>query len=122
MKLPGKEIHGNSIPGQVTISSTDNTFTLTMTEECATAECPSHELVSLLAETCSIKDQKHFSLLYTALSNLSMKSINSAFLQQGIRVEGLSLGTCELASTSKTNLCSQTISKLQTDTRLSEVI
>jgi hypothetical protein len=56
------------------------------------AECPSHELVTLIAETCRIKDQKHFSLLYTALSNLSLKSINSAFLQQGIRVEGLALG------------------------------
>jgi hypothetical protein len=92
MNHAGKEIQGNPIPGQVTISSTDNAFTLSMTEACAMAECPSHELVSLIAETCCIKDQKHFSLLYTALSNLSLKSINSAFLQQGIRVEGLSLG------------------------------
>jgi hypothetical protein len=93
MNHAGKEIEGKPISGQVTKSFTDNTFTLFMTENCATAEYPSHELISLIAETCGIKDQKHFSLLFTALSNLGLKSINSAFLQQGIRVEGLSLGT-----------------------------
>jgi hypothetical protein len=100
MDLAGKEIQGNPIPGQVTVRSTENTFTLYMTEKCATAECPSHELVNLLAEMCSIKDQKHFSLLYTVLSKVSLRSINSAFLQQGIRVDGLSLGKHNPGTTS----------------------
>lgn len=34
---------------------------------------------------------KHISLLFTTLSNLSLKSINAAFEQQGIKVEGLEL-------------------------------
>ncbi|KAJ4290882.1 hypothetical protein N0V90_010078 [Kalmusia sp. IMI 367209] len=91
MILPDKEVYGNPIPGHVSISSVDNVLTLVMTEESATAECPSHELVSLLAEACGITDQKHISLLFTALSNLSLKSINAAFVQQGIKVEGLLL-------------------------------
>jgi hypothetical protein len=98
MDLAGKEIQGNPVPGQVTVRSTE--FTLYMTEKCATAECPSHELVSLLAEMCSIKDQKHFSLLYTVLSKVSLQSINTAFLQQGIRVDGLSLGKHKPRTTS----------------------
>lgn len=67
-------------------------MTWVMTEESATAECPSHEFVSMLAGMCGIQDQKHVSLLVTALSKLSLKSINTSFLQQGINVEGLSMG------------------------------
>ena len=74
------------------MTSADNILTLCMTEECATAECPPHELVSLMTETCLIKDQRHFSLMYIALGNASLKTINAAFLQQGIRPEGLRLG------------------------------
>ena len=92
MTLPSnEEIHGNPIPGHVSVSTIDDIVTLTMTEEAATAECPSHELVSLMADICGIKDQEHISLLFTALSKLSLKSINAAFLQQGIKVEGLLL-------------------------------
>ena len=92
LELPNEEIYGNPIPGHVYITSADNLLTLVMTEETASADCPSHELVSLLAETCGIKDQKHISLIFTALSNLSLKKVNAAFLQQGIKVEGLVLG------------------------------
>jgi hypothetical protein len=95
--LTNEEVYGNPIPGHVYISSADNVLTLIMTEETATADCPSHELVTLLAETCGIKDQKHISLLFTALSNLSLKKTNAAFLQQGIKVEGLILGTSNYA-------------------------
>lgn len=86
-----QEISGNPIAGHVSISSTDDTLTLIMTEETATAECPSHELISSLADICGIKDQKHISLLFTTLSNLPLKSINTAFVHQGIKVEGLLL-------------------------------
>jgi hypothetical protein len=67
-------------------------FRLSMTEECATAECPPYELVSLIADACGINEPKHFSLLYTALSNSSTKSISSAFIQQGIHVKGVVFG------------------------------
>ena len=73
--------------------STDGSMTLVMTEEAATAECPSHELVSMLAQTCGIQEQHHITLLLIALGKSSLKSIKAAFLQQGIKVEGLLLGT-----------------------------
>lgn len=93
MTLPNKqEIHGNPIPGHVSISITADQLTLVMTEEAAIAECPSHELISLLAKTCGIEDQKHMSLLFTALSNASLQSIHSVFLKHGIKVEGLLTG------------------------------
>ncbi|KAH8698045.1 hypothetical protein GQ44DRAFT_733432 [Phaeosphaeriaceae sp. PMI808] len=93
MNLAGSEIHGAPIPSQVTLTTTDDKLTLSMTEECATAECPPHELVSLSADTFGIKDSTHYSLLFTALSNSSMKSISSAFSKQGIQVEGLPVET-----------------------------
>ena len=86
-----QEIVGNPIAGHVSILSTDDTLTLIMTEDTATAELPSHELVSALAEICGITDQKHISLLFTTLSNIPLKSINTAYVQQGIKVEGLLL-------------------------------
>jgi hypothetical protein len=68
-------------------------MTLVMTEETATAECPSQELVSMLALTCGIQEQQHMALLLIALGKSSLKSIKAAFLQQGIKVEGLLIGT-----------------------------
>jgi hypothetical protein len=91
MSLSNEKIHGKSIPGYVTIMSTDSSITLVMTEETAAAEYPPHELVSLLARTCGIQEQHHVTLLLIALGKSSLRSINAAFLQQGIRVDGLSL-------------------------------
>jgi hypothetical protein len=91
--LPDQMVHGEPIPGYVTFKSTDSVMTLMVTEEIATAEYPSHELVSMLADICGIEKQSHVTLLSTALCKLSVKSTNTAFLQQGVRVEGLLLGT-----------------------------
>jgi hypothetical protein len=93
MTFSNKEIHGKSIPGCVSIKSTDSSMTLVMTEETATADYPSHELVSMLALTCGIQEQHHITLLLIALGKSSLKSIKAAFMQQGIKVEGLLLGT-----------------------------
>lgn len=73
-------------------------MTLVMTEETAAADYPSDELVSTLAQTCGIKEQQHITLLLLALSKSSVKSINAAFLRQGIKVEGLLPGTSPASS------------------------
>jgi hypothetical protein len=93
MTLSNKEVHGKPIPGYVSMMSTDGSMTLVMTEEIATAESPSHELVSMLAQTCGIQEQHHITLLLIALGKSSLKSIKTAFLQQGIKVEGVFPGT-----------------------------
>lgn len=92
MKLLSKEIIGKPISGYVCMKTTDSSITLMMTEETAAADYPSHDLVSMLALTCGIQEQQHVTLLLIALGNSSLKSINAAFLQQGIKVEGLLLG------------------------------
>jgi hypothetical protein len=91
--LPNHVVHGEPIPGYVTFKSTDSVMTLMVTEEIATAEYPSHELISMLADICGVEKQSHITLLSTALCKLSVKSTNTAFLQQGVKVEGLLLGT-----------------------------
>jgi hypothetical protein len=93
LALPNQVVHGEPLPGYVTFTSTDSVLTLMVTEDIATAEYPSHELVSILADICGIEKQSHITLLSTALCKLSVKSTNNAFLQQGIHVEGLLLGT-----------------------------
>src|SRR2546421_1193215 len=75
LNLDGTEIHGSPVRGQVSLSYAENLLNLLMIEECAEAKCPPHELVTLIAEACEITDAKHFSLLYTVLSNSSMESI-----------------------------------------------
>ncbi|KAF2812279.1 uncharacterized protein BDZ99DRAFT_518138 [Mytilinidion resinicola] len=87
--LAGTEIQGNPVRGQVCLSDTGHLLNLLMTEECAAAQCPPYELVSLIADACAIKDPNHFSLLFTALSGSSMESIYSTFTQQGIYIKGL---------------------------------
>lgn len=92
LNLAGTEIHGSPIRGQVSLSYMGNLLNLLMIEECAAAECPPYEFVSLIAGVCDINDPNHFSLLYTALSNSSMESIFSTFTQQGIYIKGLVFG------------------------------
>ncbi|PMD47662.1 hypothetical protein L207DRAFT_415975, partial [Hyaloscypha variabilis F] len=89
LKLTSTNICGSPVRGQVSLSSSGGYLNLFMTEECANAECPPHELVRLVAEACNITDPNHFSLLYTALSNSRLESISAAFTQQGINVKGL---------------------------------
>jgi hypothetical protein len=93
LALPDRVVYGEPLPGYVTFTSTDSVLTLIVTEEIATAEYPSHELVSMLADICGIEKQSHITLLSTALCKLSVKSTNDAFLQQRINVEGLLLST-----------------------------
>jgi hypothetical protein len=97
LSLNGTQIHGSPIRGQVSLSKTGNLLNLLLTEECAAAKCPPNKLVSLIADICEIKDQNHFSLLYTALSSSSMESIFSAFIQQGIYIKGLVLGMSRIS-------------------------
>ena len=92
LNLDGTEVHGNPVRGQVSLSYAESLLNILMIEECAEAKCPPHELVTLIAEACKITDMKHFSLLYTVLSNSNMESIISAFTQQGMHVKGLVLG------------------------------
>jgi hypothetical protein len=106
MTFPNKKIHGNSIPGCVSIISTDSSMMLVMTEETATADYPAHELVNMLALKCGIQDQSHITLLLMVLGKSSPKSIQAAFLQQGIKVEGLSHGMCaQILGTSLDTSC-----------------
>ncbi|KAF1996938.1 hypothetical protein P154DRAFT_607356 [Amniculicola lignicola CBS 123094] len=88
----GTEIQGNPVRGQVCLSDTGHLLNILMTEECAAAQCPPYELVSLIADTFAIKDPNLFSLLFTALSGSSMESIYSTFTQQGISIKGLVFG------------------------------
>jgi hypothetical protein len=92
LNLSGTEIHGSPVPGQVSPSHTGNMLNIMMTKECAEAECPPHELVTLIADACEIKNTTHYSLLFTALSRASLESIFSTFTQQGIAVKGLVFG------------------------------
>ena len=93
LNVDGAEIRGNPVRGQVSLSHTGDLLNLLMTEECAAASCPPYELVSLIAEACSIEDPNYYSLLYTALSSPSMERISSTFTQQGIYIKGLVFGT-----------------------------
>jgi hypothetical protein len=92
LNIAGVEILGGDVRGQVSLSYTENFLNLLMTEECAAAKCPPYELATLIADACGIKDPKHFSLLYTALSNSSLESINTTFKEQGIMIKGLVFG------------------------------
>ena len=92
LNLSDTEIHGTPVRGQVSLSSTGNMLNIILTDECAAAECPPHELVALIADACEIKDTNHYSLLFTALSNASLEGIFSTFAQQGISVKGLVFG------------------------------
>ncbi|UPX11197.1 uncharacterized protein EKO05_0001817 [Ascochyta rabiei] len=93
--LPNKEVTGKPVSGNVCITLTDSSMILVMTDQTAKAAYPSHELVSKLAQTCGIEEQNHITLLLVALANSSLKSINAAYLQQGIEVEGLLLDDSE---------------------------
>lgn len=86
------EIHGGDVRGQVSLSYKENLLNLLMTEECAAAKCPPYELATLIADACGIEDPKHFSLLYTVLSNSSLESIDTTFKAQGIYIKGLVFG------------------------------
>jgi hypothetical protein len=92
LNLAGTKVHGSPVRGQISLSHTGNLLNLFMTEECAAAECPPYELVSLIADVCDIKDPNHYSLLYTALSSSSIESTFSTFTQQGIHIKGLVFG------------------------------
>jgi hypothetical protein len=92
LNIAGTEILGGDVRGQVSISYTENFLNLLMTEECVVAKCPPYELATLIADACGIKDPKHFSLLYTTLSNSSLESINTSFKEQGIYIKGLVFG------------------------------
>ena len=93
LNVAGAEIRGSPVCGQVSLSHTGDLLNLLMTEDCAAAKCPPHELVNLIADACGIEDPNHYSLLYTALSSPNMESISSTFTQQGIYVKGLVFGT-----------------------------
>jgi len=95
LNASGTEIHGTPVRGQVSLSDTGNMLNIMMTEECAEAECPPHELVALIADTCDVTDTNHYALLFTALSNARLESIFSTFTQQGIAVKGLLFGMAQ---------------------------
>lgn len=108
LNLAGTEIHGSPVRGRVSRSYRGDLLNLLMTEECAAAKCPPYELVSLIADACEIKDQKYYSLLYTALSSSSIESISSSFTQQGIYIKGLVFGMPrKFVSCPKSDLWSQ---------------
>jgi hypothetical protein len=88
----GIEIHGRPVSGRGAVSCAGHLLTLTVTEELAAAKTAPYELARLLVEFFHIKDPNHFSLLYMALSDLSMETIVSTFAQHGIPVTGLVLG------------------------------
>lgn len=92
LNVGSDEIHGNPVPCQIASSYTGNLLNIFVTEECASAEFPSYDLVSLIADLCGIKDPNHCSLLYTALSSSSMRSIYSTFIQQGLHVKEIVFG------------------------------
>ena len=92
LDLGSTKVDGNPVRTTVSLSHTGYMLGLNMTEECAVAKCPPHELVSSLAALCEIQDPNHYSLLYTALSNPNLESILSTFHQQGVAVTGLRFG------------------------------
>ena len=87
LDIADAQIHGQPVRGQVSLSCTGDLLNLIMTEECAAATCPPYELVRLVADLCEIKDPSHHSLLFTALSNVSIESTASTFAQQGICIK-----------------------------------
>jgi hypothetical protein len=89
LKVAGAEIRGNPIPGEVSLYNSSRDLSLIMTEECAAVKTPPLEFVKLIADFCGIKNSSHFSLLYMALSDLSVESISSTFAQHGLRPKGL---------------------------------
>jgi hypothetical protein len=88
----GTEIHGRPVGGEGAASCAGHLLTLTITEKLAAAKTAPYEFAKLLVGFFRIKDPNHFSLLYMALSDLSMESIVSTFAQHGIPVTGLVLG------------------------------
>jgi hypothetical protein len=92
LNIAGTEILGGNIRSQVSLSYTENFFNFLITEEYTAAKCPPCELATLIADTCGIKDPKHFAFLYIALSNSSLESINTTFKEQGIYIKGLVFG------------------------------
>jgi hypothetical protein len=92
LNIAGTEILSGDVRGQVSLSYTENFLNLLITEECAAAKCPPYELATLIADACGIKDPKYFLLLYIALSNSSLESINTTFKEQGIYIKGLVFG------------------------------
>ncbi|KAK4123607.1 hypothetical protein N657DRAFT_633853 [Parathielavia appendiculata] len=91
LSLPHKDIFGRPVCGQIAQSTTGHFLDVIMTQDCAAADSPPYELVTCIADLCGIKDPRHSPLLFTALSNSSLRSISSTFIQQGIRLEGLVL-------------------------------
>jgi hypothetical protein len=81
------EISGTSENGELASSSTNEMLQLFMTEECISADCPSFDLIELIADHCSINNPKHRSLIYTALSDENSLRIQTTFRKQGLHVD-----------------------------------
>ncbi|KAH7202459.1 hypothetical protein DER44DRAFT_669606 [Fusarium oxysporum] len=92
LNFKGTIIQGRSVAGQVSLSRSHNLFHLFMTEECAKAKTPPYDLLSLIADACSIRNPVHYSLLCTLLGNSDLEEIYSVFCHRGLYVPGIDFG------------------------------
>ncbi|CAO2650180.1 Nn.00g014720.m01.CDS01 [Neocucurbitaria sp. VM-36] len=87
IRVGNKDVIATSDDAELASTSTKKMLRVFMTEECISADCPSFDLVELIADHCSISLPKHRSLLFTALSEESVRRIKATFSKQGVHVE-----------------------------------
>ncbi|KAF2178732.1 hypothetical protein K469DRAFT_642268 [Zopfia rhizophila CBS 207.26] len=86
LKFGSTEVTGHAEKGELALSTTNDTLQVFMTEECITAEYPSFDFVELIANHCGIKNPTHRSLLQTALTEDSLRRIQTTFRRQGFHI------------------------------------
>jgi len=85
--MNGTTLFSNPDRGDVAVSCVGSSLNVFMTEESIEANCPPFELIEYMASTCGITDPKHFSLLSTVFSDMSVERIGATFDHQGIYVK-----------------------------------
>jgi len=94
LRIADCTVKGSPTRGQVARSDAGNVLNLFITEEGASEETPPYELVNIIADACQLSDPNHRSLLHTALSSSNIRSLISAFQQQGLYIKGTDMRRC----------------------------
>ncbi|OCK90529.1 uncharacterized protein K441DRAFT_578728 [Cenococcum geophilum 1.58] len=86
LKFRKTDVAGFPGKAEVASSATNDSLNLFLTEDCITVECPSFELVEMIAKHCGIKNLTHQNLLQTILTAATHNRIQATLLRQGIHV------------------------------------